>query len=350
MEKSVSNVSGEFKARLATYALDSPDSFRKIDETLTPAPEVTVPQSSRTPRARPQPEQVESDEDDDEEVLPRPTRTYKRPLTMVITASQLEKITGPEKRRRDENNGSVAAEKLVQTSLRDQFLRKADIDERTGKWSDSNTFGLLPAEQVTDLLASTEADEEEREGGQEEVDEIEDEDSILAEDEQHEQQENEDVDMDDVQDEPPPNESLLEPESHTSPRKSDRTFFRSRQKNFVHNLTTTMFLTLSAIRKQHSHRQMHHPSAQNGTISSKTYAVPTENAEERLSLTVSKEDFARMRIIGQFNLGFIIAVRERAGEEDVEDVFIIDQHASDEKYNFERLQAETVMQVQTLAR
>lgn len=60
-----------------------------------------------------------------------------------------------------------------------------------------------------------------------------------------------------------------------------------------------------------------------------------------------------MRIVGQFNLGFIIAVRERRGEgdgEDVEDVFIIDQHASDEKHNFERLQAEIVMQVQTLAR
>ena len=57
-----------------------------------------------------------------------------------------------------------------------------------------------------------------------------------------------------------------------------------------------------------------------------------------------------MRIVGQFNLGFIIAVRERQMDSDIEDVFIIDQHASDEKYNFERLQAETVMQVQNLAR
>ena len=56
-----------------------------------------------------------------------------------------------------------------------------------------------------------------------------------------------------------------------------------------------------------------------------------------------------MRIVGQFNLGFIIAVRERE-EDEIEDVFIIDQHASDEKFNFERLQAETVMQVQALAR
>mgnify|MGYP007076153507 CR=1 FL=1 len=33
-----------------------------------------------------------------------------------------------------------------------------------------------------------------------------------------------------------------------------------------------------------------------------------KTAEDKLSLTVSKNDFAQMRIIGQFNLGFIIAV------------------------------------------
>lgn len=37
-----------------------------------------------------------------------------------------------------------------------------------------------------------------------------------------------------------------------------------------------------------------------------------------------------MKIIGQFNHGFVIARLN-------EDVFIIDQHASDEKYNFEKL-------------
>ncbi|KAF3389116.1 Mismatch repair endonuclease PMS2 [Penicillium rolfsii] len=70
-------------------------------------------------------------------------------------------------------------------------------------------------------------------------------------------------------------------------------------------------------------------------------------AEDRLSLTVSKADFAQMRIIGQFNLGFIIAVRPG---EDHDELFIIDQHASDEKFNFERLQAETVVQNQRLVR
>ncbi|KAJ5189183.1 Ribosomal protein S5 domain 2-type fold subgroup [Penicillium cf. griseofulvum] len=72
-----------------------------------------------------------------------------------------------------------------------------------------------------------------------------------------------------------------------------------------------------------------------------------KTAEDKLSLTVSKNDFAQMRIIGQFNLGFIIAVRPG---EDHDELFIIDQHASDEKYNFERLQSETVVQNQRLVR
>jgi DNA mismatch repair protein PMS2 len=77
------------------------------------------------------------------------------------------------------------------------------------------------------------------------------------------------------------------------------------------------------------------------------------DAEEKLSLKISKSDFGKMKIIGQFNLGFILAVREaeEAGEEDMrrdDDLFIIDQHASDEKFNFERLQSTTVVQSQRL--
>ncbi|KAJ5225961.1 hypothetical protein N7468_007186 [Penicillium chermesinum] len=72
-----------------------------------------------------------------------------------------------------------------------------------------------------------------------------------------------------------------------------------------------------------------------------------KTVEDRLSLTVSKADFARMRIVGQFNLGFILAVRP-GGDHD--ELFIIDQHASDEKFNFERLQAETAVQHQRLVR
>ncbi|KAI2636986.1 DNA mismatch repair protein MutL [Hypomontagnella submonticulosa] len=87
-----------------------------------------------------------------------------------------------------------------------------------------------------------------------------------------------------------------------------------------------------------------------------TDKLDADDAEEKLSLTISKSDFGKMRIIGQFNLGFILAVRpaetdagdaEEKGDRD-DELFIIDQHATDEKYNFERLQSNTVVQSQRL--
>jgi DNA mismatch repair protein PMS2 len=41
-----------------------------------------------------------------------------------------------------------------------------------------------------------------------------------------------------------------------------------------------------------------------------------------------------MKLVGQFNLGFILVSLSKDG---CNNLFIIDQHASDEKYNFERL-------------
>lgn len=82
-----------------------------------------------------------------------------------------------------------------------------------------------------------------------------------------------------------------------------------------------------------------------------------EAAEATLSRVVSKADFDAMEVVGQFNLGFIIARRRvqhvdkgsDSGDGEIhDDLFIVDQHASDEKYNFERLQAETVIQSQRL--
>ena len=48
-----------------------------------------------------------------------------------------------------------------------------------------------------------------------------------------------------------------------------------------------------------------------------------------------------MHVIGQFNLGFLVC---RLGR----DIFIVDQHASDEIFNFERLQAHTKLNRQPL--
>ncbi|XP_065211887.1 mismatch repair endonuclease PMS2 [Planococcus citri] len=83
----------------------------------------------------------------------------------------------------------------------------------------------------------------------------------------------------------------------------------------------------------------------NDEISNRFHAEidPNKNklAEEELSKAISKEMFSEMKIIGQFNKGFIITKLEN-------DLFIIDQHATDEKYNFETLQRTTSLNCQKL--
>lgn len=66
-------------------------------------------------------------------------------------------------------------------------------------------------------------------------------------------------------------------------------------------------------------------------------------ATTELERLFRKEDFGRMKVIGQFNLGFIIGKLDQ-------DLFIVDQHAADEKYNFERLSESTILNQQPLLR
>ncbi|KAG7699743.1 hypothetical protein KL930_001624 [Ogataea haglerorum] len=68
-------------------------------------------------------------------------------------------------------------------------------------------------------------------------------------------------------------------------------------------------------------------------------------AERKLMLSVSKKDFLELQVIGQFNLGFILVTKQ---DNSGTHLFILDQHASDEKYNFERYQTETVFNNQPL--
>lgn len=67
------------------------------------------------------------------------------------------------------------------------------------------------------------------------------------------------------------------------------------------------------------------------------------DAEMEMGRLFRQEWFKDLEILGQFNKGFIVC---RLGH----DLFIIDQHASDEKYNFERLQKTTVISEQRLVR
>ena len=86
-------------------------------------------------------------------------------------------------------------------------------------------------------------------------------------------------------------------------------------------------------------------------------AANDDEAVEALSRVIDKADFAEMEIVGQFNLGFIIVRRRKpcsdgdgSSGETMDDLFIVDQHASDEKYNFETLQRTTKIDSQKLYR
>jgi DNA mismatch repair ATPase MutL len=65
-------------------------------------------------------------------------------------------------------------------------------------------------------------------------------------------------------------------------------------------------------------------------------------SQEESTVDLKKEDIVHMSIIGQFNLGFILARCRN------QNLWILDQHACDEKYNFERLCKETVIHEQKL--
>lgn len=67
-----------------------------------------------------------------------------------------------------------------------------------------------------------------------------------------------------------------------------------------------------------------------------------DEAQEKAPVSLSKSDFETMQVVGQFNMGFIVA-RSKEGN-----VWILDQHACDEKYNFEKLCRETVIHEQRL--
>lgn len=102
-----------------------------------------------------------------------------------------------------------------------------------------------------------------------------------------------------------------------------------------------------------SWRRFASPSTSHAHYSRQVEDITAADAESRLPLIIAKSDFAKMRVAGQFNLGFIIAVRpstisDSSDTAQCDELFIIDQHASDEKYNFERLQDMTMVQSQRL--
>lgn len=139
------------------------------------------------------------------------------------------------------------------------------------------------------------------------------------------------------------------------------TSFRDEITSTAANGEVTLSFDLNRLRDRQRKRRKVHPkptpgdaysALTQGAISS---AAGIDNrdlasAEEALSRTISKSDFEDMEVLGQFNKGFIIARLRRRGDKGTDDLFIVDQHASDEKYNFETLQQTTVIKAQSLIR
>lgn len=70
-------------------------------------------------------------------------------------------------------------------------------------------------------------------------------------------------------------------------------------------------------------------------ISTTAYKFIREEALSHSNIVFEKEDFKKIKIIGQFNQGFILGSLEKNGKK----IFlVVDQHAANEIYNFEILQ------------
>lgn len=107
--------------------------------------------------------------------------------------------------------------------------------------------------------------------------------------------------------------------------------------------TVQMTISILAIKQQLQEKQNLLPKCaiSSTRIKFKAQMDQNSNAENELKKQLTKDSFLEMEIIGQFNLGFIITRLK-------EDLFIIDQHATDEKYRFEKLNNETQLRTQKL--
>ncbi|KAH7327868.1 hypothetical protein B0I35DRAFT_2950 [Stachybotrys elegans] len=164
-----------------------------------------------------------------------------------------------------------------------------------------------------------------------------------------------DVDMADESQEPADEPQTQESREQAAEPRAQALQSGIRRKDATFNHTTTIQIDEGTLQSQAAHwLKIVSSEAQNESAFDRVEDLDASDAEARLALIISRSDFLRMRVAGQFNLGFIIAVRPAAasdapdGRTGSDELFIIDQHASDEKYNFERLQSSMVVQSQRL--
>lgn len=133
------------------------------------------------------------------------------------------------------------------------------------------------------------------------------------------------------------NELSFDEEAPSKPKTSSR--------SSVHNLTAKLDVCFEDILSTITERSVATKINERSTLSNVAIdnIESTKEAEEKLSYTILKSDFLNMNLIGQFNLGFILVTLNSSNN-----LFIVDQHASDEKYNFEKLTETTTFQNQSL--
>ncbi|XP_072522856.1 mismatch repair endonuclease PMS2 [Salminus brasiliensis] len=115
----------------------------------------------------------------------------------------------------------------------------------------------------------------------------------------------------------------------------------SMQKKMVHLQFSMKELARRMERLKTQQREQNDQEPKYRRFRAKINPGENQSAEDELKKEISKNMFKDMQIIGQFNLGFIITKLKS-------DLFMIDQHATDEKYNFEMLQQHTVLKGQRL--
>ncbi|KAL1903017.1 ATP-binding mismatch repair protein [Sporothrix stenoceras] len=294
----------------------------------------------------------EEEEDEDEEVVSEEDGDEER-------SSREERID--EEQQHDEEHEEALDQELIPEDNDDNlFVDAADNDHAPS----SPMEGIIRVEETPEDANMDENEDAERDTIKEEEEEAEVEGGGEQSDEEDEADEG---------GQPARTATTTETREYTDEEKRNRLFLKaggSKKRHETLQLVQVLKANEALVKKQalswHATREDdgdngddddYRPDTSGGLDD--TEAV----AEAKLALTIVKSDFAKMRVVGQFNLGFILAVREatRKGDDEGEDdtneknapklddeLFIIDQHASDEKYNFERLQASTVVQSQRL--
>lgn len=86
-------------------------------------------------------------------------------------------------------------------------------------------------------------------------------------------------------------------------------------------------------------------ASKNDNLPVSAYSFLKEEILEHPNVSIQKEDFRDMKILGQFNQGFILCTLKK---DDCVLLITVDQHAADEIYNFERLKQSFFLKKQRL--